>query len=109
MRTLLTSIVNSPNADRDMKTLAVRLLLRLGYAYASAENMLLAADMQAELQLDVTWDLMPLLDKSEKMRKYIPPSSGSSEGGDPYALREVSCPQGRVSFTGSTDNTTADD
>ena len=66
--------------------------------------MLLAADLQAELQLDVTWDLMPLLDKSEKMRKYIPPSSGSSDG-DPYGFKEVSCPQGRVTFTGSTDNT----
>lgn len=67
--------------------------------------MLLAADMQAELQLDVTWDLMPLLDKSEKMRKYIPPSSSSSEGGDPYAMKEVSTAQSRVEFIGSTDNT----
>ena len=104
IRALLTTIVRSQSADSEVKTLTVRLLLRLGYAFASAENMLLAADLQAEMQLDITWDLMPLLDKSEKMRKYIPPSSGSSDG-DPYGFKEVSCPQGRVTFTGSTDNT----
>ena len=49
--------------------------------------MLLAADLQAELQLDVTWDLMPLLDKSEKMRKYnVIPSLSDN----PYGTNEVS-------------------
>ena len=63
--------------------------------------MLLAADLQAEMQLDITWDLMPLLDKSEKMRKYIPRSTGDSDGA-PYELSEQSCPQGQVTFNGST-------
>ena len=68
MRKLLTAIANSRSADSTMKTLAVRLLLRFGYVFASAEDMLLAADLQAEMQLDISWELMPLLDKSEKMR-----------------------------------------
>ena len=65
MRSHLLEIARHELADKAMRTLAVRLLLRLGMSYGLAEDMLLAADLQAELSLDVTYDLMPLLEKSE--------------------------------------------
>ena len=109
MRTLLKAIARSSSADTTMKTLAVRLILRLGYVFATAEDMLLAADLQAELQLDVTWELMPLLDKSEKMLQYIPPSKESSGDDSKWTMKEHSCPQGQVSFENETNNTLEND
>ncbi len=44
IRKLLIAIVRSSNSDLGMKTLATRLMLRLGYAFATAEDMLLAAE-----------------------------------------------------------------
>lgn len=104
MRKLLTAIARSSSADAAMKTLAVRLLLRLGYVFASAEDMLLAADLQAELQLDVTWELMPLLDKSEKMRAYVPPAKPDA-GGEKWCMTDENTIQSRVSFSGTDDRT----
>ena len=91
MRKLLTAIARSSSAETAMKTLAVRLLLRLGYVFATAEDMLLAADLQAELKLDVTWELMPLLDKSEKMRPYLPPARPGDGSGDKWSMKEETC------------------
>lgn len=45
LRKLLNAIVRSNNSDKTMKTLAVRLMLRLGYAFATAEDMLMAAEL----------------------------------------------------------------
>ena len=45
IRKLLLAIVKSANSDTEMKSLAVRLMLRLGYAYATAEDMLNAAEL----------------------------------------------------------------
>ena len=78
MRDYLLAIVKSNAADTSMKTLAVRVLLRLGYAFGTAQDLLLAAELQSEHKLDISWDLMPLLDKSEKFRKYAPPGNSGS-------------------------------
>jgi hypothetical protein len=45
------------SADRSIQALAVRLILRLGYIFASAQDCLLAADLQAELRIDISWEL----------------------------------------------------
>ena len=97
LRALLIEVVNNNQADQDLKTSAVRLMLRLGYIFGSAQDLLMAADLQETLCLDISWDLMPLLDKSEKLRKYIPPFK-SSDNGEPYAWNDQRCIQSRVSF-----------
>lgn len=45
MRHILKTMIKSDVTETNMKTLAVRLLLRLGYVYATAEDMLLAAEL----------------------------------------------------------------
>ena len=87
-----------------MKTLAVRLLLRLGMAYAVAEDMLLAADLQAELSIDVTYDLSPLLSKSEKLRSYVIPRKSDSGDNEPsWYENRIDSNQSRVCFNGADD------
>lgn len=76
----LLVLVARSKADRSIKTLAVRLMLRLGYIFASAADCLLAAQLQDEFKLDISWELQPLLDKPEKFRKFTPPVK-VSEGG----------------------------
>ena len=44
IRQLLCAIINSSNSDKAMKTLAARLMLRLGYVFATAQDMLMAAE-----------------------------------------------------------------
>ena len=104
MRSHLLEIARHELADKAMRTLAVRLLLRLGMAYGLAEDMLLAADLQAELSLDVTYDLMPLLEKSEKMRKYVPPSKPGQEG-ESWQKKDINTNQSRVYFENRSDRT----
>lgn len=74
MRHILKTMIKSDVTETALKTLAVRLLLRLGFVYATAEDMLLAAELQVEYNLDISYELMPLLDKSEAMRAYVPPA-----------------------------------
>jgi len=104
IRKLLTTIVRSSNSDKAMKTLAVRLMLRLGYVFATAEDMLTAAELQSEYQLDLTYDLLPLLDKSEAFKKYIPPTKPGSEGDAWSRVNEMSA-QNKVSFDSGGDRT----
>jgi hypothetical protein len=47
--------------------------------------------------LDVTYDLMPLLEKSEKMRKYVPPVK-PGQGGDDWQKKDTNSNQSRVTF-----------
>ena len=99
----LLLVVARQGGDKGLQALAVRLLLRLGYLYASAQDCLLAAELQAELRIDISWELQPLLDRSEAYRKYappVPPSSG--ELGRPGDKQDV---QSRVTFVGESDRT----
>ena len=80
LRKFLEAIVEAPSSEKAMKTLACRTILCLGYRAQTSWDLMLAAELQAKHQLDITWELMPLLDKSEKQRKYIPPGSNSGDG-----------------------------
>lgn len=62
-----------------MKTLACRTILHLGYQAETSYDLMLAAELQAKHKLDITWDLLPLLDKSERQRKYSPPQKVMSQ------------------------------
>ena len=48
-----------------VRELGVRLLLRWGIVKASPEDLLLAAQLSVEYQIDISRDLGPLLSKSE--------------------------------------------
>jgi len=80
MRKILSFIAESGSADQSMKTLSTRLILRMGYLHATSEDLLLAADMQQSYDLDLTWDLMPLLETSEKVKAFVPPAKPSGDG-----------------------------
>ena len=84
MRSILVYIVKNNKSDHEMKTVAVRLILRLGYIHATAEDLLVAAELQQTHQIDLTWDIMPLLDKSEKLRAFTPPSKVDESQGEPF-------------------------
>jgi len=85
LQTLLHSVVTSTSADKQMKEIATRLILRLGLVFASAECLLLAAELSKSQNIDIAYDLMPLLEKSEKMLTFVKPNE--SEGGSPYQLK----------------------
>ena len=72
LRELLIFVARN-SGDKDVKTLAVRLILRLGYIFGTAQDLLMAADLQKELRLDISWELMPLLGSSEKLKIYHKP------------------------------------
>lgn len=57
LKDLLLQVTKSSHADKGLKTIVVRLLLRLGYIFASADECLLAAELQDELGLDISWEL----------------------------------------------------
>jgi len=65
------------SADKALQTIAVRLMLRLGLIFASAQDMMMAADFQKELSLDVAWELMPILSSSEKLKSFVPVNNSS--------------------------------
>ena len=73
----LLQIIARQGKDQSIKALAVRLLLRLGLMFSSALDCLLAADLQEELKIDISWELKPLLGRSEAYRKWKPPTSCS--------------------------------
>ncbi len=77
------------------KTLALRLLLRLGYIFNSSHDLLLVAEMQRRERIDISWELMPLLDGSEKLRAFVAPSSSGNV--EPYAYYDDVI-QGHVEF-----------
>ena len=86
MRNVLHAIVESNKADLSLKNIAVRLILRLGYVHSTSQDLILAAELQEKHKLDVTWDLMPLLDKSEKPRAFVPPPKDVSDEGENAAF-----------------------
>lgn len=104
MREVLVAIVNSGKSDKGLKTVVVRLILRLGYIHSTAEELMLAAEMQSTHKLDLTWDLMPLLEKTEKYRKYTPPAKVDSSSGDPFSKYEEDCVQSHVYFRSPSDS-----
>ena len=65
------------SADKTLQTIAVRLMLRLGLIFASAQDMMMAADLQSELRLDVSWELVPILSTSEKLKTFVPANNRS--------------------------------
>ena len=70
--------------------------------------MLLAAELQKEYNVDVSYDLVPLLDKSETFRKYIPLSKAGSEDNKWGKVNDSSV-QSRVSYDGQSDRTQEND
>ena len=65
---------------------------------------MLAAEMQSTHKLDLTWDIMPLLEKTEKLRKYTPPAKVDSSSGDPFSKYEEDCVQSHVYFRSPSDS-----
>jgi len=80
--------------------LALRLLLRLGYIYNSSYDLLHVAEMLRRARIDISWDLMPLFDGSEKLRAFVAPSP--SDPVEPYNFHDA-VSQGRVEFAPPSD------
>ena len=88
LRKLLSIIIRSANSGDELRSQAIRLLLRLGYMFSSAHDMLLAAEFQKEYSVDISYDLMPLLDKSESFLKFVVVKPSSESDGPSFCKIE---------------------
>ena len=71
-RQLILKTFNDPKSSKELKELCLRVLLNVGLAQASATDLLLAAKLQLEHQIDITSDLESLCYENEQYVEFKP-------------------------------------
>ena len=71
-RQLILKTFKDPKSSQELKELCLRVLLNVGLAQASATDLLLAAKLQLEHQIDITSDLESLCYENEQYVEFKP-------------------------------------
>ena len=71
------AVINSKTLDKELRGLAVRLILRIGLFTADGENLLRAAILQKKYKIDLTDELEFFCKQSEVFKKPLGEGSGS--------------------------------
>ena len=98
IREILLSILQS-GASQELKAQCVELLMRIGIAAASPEDLILAAQFQFEFKIDISKHLEFFLSQSEVFEE--PKSTEQEDTGDQFQMGEKKRIQNRCAYGGN--------
>lgn len=79
---MLLSLISDPKSDTYEKSVAIRILYRLGMVFGRAEYLILAAKSQKQHKIDISDEIRDLFKESEEANDSLLSKVGESGAGD---------------------------